>query len=153
MRWSSSWHSDGRLVAVPGADADDAVDRRDPDLAVPDPARLGGRDDRLSDRLDVGVVEHDLEPDLGHQRDVVLRAPVDLGVTLLPAVTADLAHGHPGDADTLERGADFLPLVRLDHRGHDLHVVILSVSGPGPGERPGCRLRRVEAGSGARAGR
>src|SRR5262249_57291006 len=78
--------------------------------------------------LGVAVVHDDLDPDLRHQRDVVLRAPVDLGVALLAAVAADLADGHPGDAEGLERLADVLPLVRLDHRGHELHALAPSLS-------------------------
>src|SRR6266540_530271 len=75
--------SDRGLVTVAGPDPDDGVDRGHPDLAVADPAGLRGADDRVDDRVDVGVVDDDLDPDLGHQRDVVLRAPVDLGMALL----------------------------------------------------------------------
>ena len=82
----------------------------------------------------------------GHQRDVVLRAAVDLGVALLPAVAADLAHRHPGDAEGLEGLADLFPLVRLDHRGHELHAFtpLASASAwpPGSGDRrSGCDRR------------
>ena len=44
-----------------------------------------------------------MEADLRHQGDVVLRAAVDLGVALLPAVATDLTDGHAGDANRLER--------------------------------------------------
>ena len=86
--------------------------------------------------VDVGVVDDDLDPDLGHQGDVVLRAAVDLGVALLPAVAADLRHGHAGDADRLQRGPGVLPLVRLDDRGDQLHPALPLGSGvqdAGPG--------------------
>src|SRR5690348_11768796 len=116
------WNSDRCLVAVAGANPDHAVDRGDPDLAVTDPAGLRGLHDDPGDVLDVTVVDDDLDPDLRHQGDVVLSPPVDLGVTLLPAVPADLADGHAGHAEGLQGLADLFPLVRLDHRGHELHA-------------------------------
>src|SRR3954464_6575745 len=115
--------SDRCLVLVAGADPYDAVDRRDPDLAVADATGLRGLDHDPGDVLDVTVVDQDLDPDLRHQGDVVLRTPVDLGVALLAAVATDLADGHAGDAEGLQRGADLFPLVRLDHRGHELHAL------------------------------
>src|SRR3546814_15536926 len=44
-------------------------------------------------------------------------------------VAADLAHGHPRDAEGLERLADVLPLVRLDDRGDQLHASAPSETG------------------------
>src|SRR5689334_724413 len=114
--------SERRLVAVAGAHADHRVHRLHPHLAVADPAGLGGLHDDPHDVVDVRGLHDDLDPDIGHQRDVVLRAAVDLGRARLPAVAADLAHGHPGDAEGLPRLADLFPLVRLDHRGHELHA-------------------------------
>src|SRR4051794_26849171 len=61
-----SW-LDRRLVALTGADPDHAVDRRDPDLAVTDPAGLRRLHDDVGDVGDVAVVDHDLDPDLRHQ--------------------------------------------------------------------------------------
>src|SRR4051812_10402931 len=115
--------SDGRLVLVAGADPDDAVDRGDPHLAVADATGLRGLDHDPGHVLDVRVVDEDLDADLRHQRDVVLRPPVDLGVALLPAVAADLADGHAGHPEGLQGGTDLFPLVRLDHRGHELHAL------------------------------
>src|SRR5688500_8253993 len=114
-------------VLLAGADADDGLDRADPDLAVADPTRLRGLDDDPDDVVGVGVVDDDLDADLRDQGDVVLRPPVDLGVALLAAVAADLGDRHPGDPEGLERLADVLPLVRLDHRGHELHALAPSV--------------------------
>src|SRR4029079_7579112 len=109
----------------------DGVDRADPDLAVADPAGLRGLHDDADDVVRVVVTDHDLDPDLRHQGDVVLRAPVHLGVALLAAVAADLADGHAGHAEGLERLPDVLPLVRLDHRGHELHALAPSLSDTG----------------------
>ena len=57
---------------------------------MPSPIRpvCAALDDHVDDVVDVVVVDHDLEPDLRDQVDVVLRAAVDLGVALLPAVAA-----------------------------------------------------------------
>src|SRR6476661_3240320 len=121
-------HSERCFVAVARADPDDRLDGADPHLAVPDPARLGGLDDDADDVLGVTVVHDDLDPDLRDQRDVVLRAAVDLGVALLASVAADLADGHPRHAEGLEGLADVLPLVRLDDRGHELHAFTPSVT-------------------------
>src|SRR5690348_818766 len=122
--------SDRRLVLVPRTDPHDGVDRRDPDLAVADPAGLGGLHDDLEDLRSVLVVDDDLDADLGHERDVVLSTAVDLGVTLLPPVAADLTDRHAGDAEGLQRLADVLPLVRLDHCGNELHACAPSLAWP-----------------------
>src|SRR6476646_4865545 len=119
--------SDRGRVAVAGPDPDHRLDRADPHLAVTDPTGLRGRRDDAEDVLGVTVVRDDLDPDLGHQRDVVLRAAVDLGVALLSSVAAHLRDGHPGHPEGLEGLADLFPLVRLDHRGDELHAMAPSV--------------------------
>ena len=42
-------------------------------------------DERLDDPVDIGVVDEDLDADLGHEGDLVLGAAVHLGVTALAA--------------------------------------------------------------------
>ncbi len=110
------------LVRLARANPHDRVDRDDPDLAVTDLAGLRRPGDRADHALDVGVVDDDLEADLGDQRDVVLSTAVDLGVSLLLAVAARLGHRHAGDACGGEGLADLFPLVRLDDRCNQLHV-------------------------------
>ena len=78
-------------------------------------------DGDAEDVVGVLVVDDDLDADLRDERDVVLGTAVDLRVALLPTVAADLADGHAGDTEGLERLPHVLPLVRLDHRGHELH--------------------------------
>src|SRR3954469_5190112 len=119
---------DRGLVPVAGPDPHDRVDRGDPDLAVPDTPGRRGLGDHVHDLLRVVRVEDDLDAHLGHQGDVVLRAAVDLGVALLPPVAADLTHCHPRDTERLEGDPDVLPLVRLDHRGDELHASAPSVA-------------------------
>src|SRR5262249_23032427 len=105
--------SDGRRVAVAGAYPHHGLDPAHPDPAVADPSGLRGLGDDVDDVGGVTVVDDDLDADLRHQGDVVLRAPVDLGVALLPPVAADLADRHAGHPEGLEGLADVLPLVRL----------------------------------------
>ena len=51
-------------------------------------------------RVDDGVVDDDLELDLGHEVDLVLGAAVGLGVAALAAEAAHLGDGHADDAGT-----------------------------------------------------
>ena len=60
-------------------------------------------------------------PHLRHQVDGVLRAPVDLGVALLPAVAAGLGHGDAVHAERLQRALHVVELERLDDCGDELH--------------------------------
>ena len=78
-----------------GADPDDLLDGEDPHLAVADLAGAGRVDDGVDHLVDLGVVDEDLEPDLRHELDLVLRTPVDLGVTTLAPEALGLREGHP----------------------------------------------------------
>ena len=84
---------------------------RRPDLPGP-----RGPDDRVDDRVGLRVLDDDLDPDLGHQVDLVLGAPVDLGVPALTPVAAGLGDGQPVHTERLERGLDLVQLERLDDR-------------------------------------
>ncbi len=42
---------------------------------------------------------HQVQANLGHQIDLVLGSPVDLGVTTLTGVAVSLGHGHPVDSE------------------------------------------------------
>src|SRR5574338_673702 len=67
------------FVLFAGADAHGAGHLRDEDLAVADVLGARGLDDCLDDRFDQTVLDHHVDPDLGHEADFVFRAPVDLG--------------------------------------------------------------------------
>src|SRR6478735_8697243 len=103
-------------------------------LPAGEPGRIAPR---ASDRGRVTVAGAD-----PHHR--VDRADPDLPVAdaaLLPAVAADLTDGHPGDAERLQRLPDVLPLVRLDHRSHELHAfapseTVLAARTPEDGRPP-----------------
>ena len=113
---------EGLDPALSGAHAHDRVDRGDPDLAVTDASGLAGLDDHLDDVIHVGVIQENLEPNLGDQVDGVLRASVDLGVALLPAVAAGLADGHAMDPEGLQSRPHVVQLERLDNCGDELHA-------------------------------
>src|SRR5437879_6479485 len=49
------------VVAFAGADADDVLDRRDPDLAVTDLAGARRRGDEIEDAIDVAVVDDEVD--------------------------------------------------------------------------------------------
>jgi hypothetical protein len=110
----------GPLVA--GADAHDAVDVGDPDLAVADLAGGGRLHDRVDHEVDATVVDDDLELDLRHEVDLVLGTSVGLGVPALTAEAAHLTHGHAGDAGGFERVLDLVELEGLDDGGDQLHA-------------------------------
>ena len=84
-------------------------------------------------RLDRGFDFH-----LGQEIDHVLRAPVELGVALLPAESFHFGDGDAGHADRRERFTHFVELEGLDDCGDQFHCCSLSdgsrVSGaPGRG--------------------
>src|SRR5664279_1018031 len=81
------------------ADADRLLDRHDEDLAVTDLAGARCLADHLDGVFDHGVVDHDLDLDLGQEAHRVLRTTIDFGLALLPAEALDLAHGEALDAE------------------------------------------------------
>src|SRR5262245_46673665 len=109
------------LAGFAGADADGVGQRRDEDLAVADLAGLGRAHDGVDHPLGVIVIDHDLDLDLGHEVDGVLRAAVHLGVPLLPAEAADLGDGHALDALLAEGVLHVFQLEVADDRFNLLH--------------------------------
>src|SRR4051812_2999074 len=100
--WSTDRVGVARLHRVDAlftcADAHEATDAGDPDLAVADLAGLRAAGDRVDDAVDVTVVDDDLDLHLGQELDRVLRAAIGLGVTPLATEPLHLAHGDAGDA-------------------------------------------------------
>src|SRR5439155_3252711 len=116
-------------AALSGPYPDQPVDRHHPHLAVADLAGARRLGDRIQHLVRVEVVDQHLDPHLRHQVHRVLRAPIDLGVALLPAVAADLAHRQAEHAERLERRLHVVQLERLDDRGHELHAETPSLAG------------------------
>src|SRR5437762_352427 len=70
-------------AGLASADTDRLFNTCDEDLAVADLAGARRLADRLDGTLDHGVVDHDLDLHLGQEAHRVLRAAIDLGLTLL----------------------------------------------------------------------
>jgi hypothetical protein len=79
------------------------VDVRTKDLSVADLSGPGGVQDGLLGLFYQGIGEHHLDLGLGNEIDAVLTATVDLGMALLPSVSADLEHRHALDTNFLQR--------------------------------------------------
>src|SRR5690606_27327389 len=91
------------------------------DLAVADLAGARRLGDGVDDAVDLRVVDHHLDAGLGHEVDLVLGAPVDLGVPALTAEAPSLDGGETGDADLAQRLLHVLELERLDDGDDELH--------------------------------
>ena len=79
------------------------LDGRDPHLAVADLAGARRLDDRLHDRVGLGVVDEHLDAHLRDEVDLVLGAAVHLGVAALAPEALDLGDGEALDAVRLQR--------------------------------------------------
>src|SRR5262249_13983545 len=116
----SPTRSNGIASGLAGADADRLFHRRHEDLAIADPAGLGGLLDGFERLGEHFLAEHDLKFHFGQEVDDVFRAAVKLGVALLPtkslgfynrdALQADLLQGllHLVELEGLDDGLDLL---------------------------------------------
>src|SRR5947209_4926057 len=105
-----------------GADADEIVNRRRPDLAVADLPGCGRLDDDVHYVRGVVISHDDVEAHLGHEVHLVLRTAVDLRVALLPAIAVHLRHGQTVHAEGFQRRLHVVELERLDDRGDESHA-------------------------------
>ena len=111
----------GRVPQFPGPDSDRFFHGDDEYLAVADGAGLGAGGDGVHHPGGQGVRHHRLDLDLGVEEHRVLRAAVDVGVSLLPAVALHLGHGHSLDPNLVQGGLHRLKHVRLDDCFYLLH--------------------------------
>src|SRR5205807_126443 len=81
---------DGVVAELTRADPHEALDRHGPELAVPDLPGPGRRSDDVHDLLHLRRLDEDLDLDLGHEVDLVLRATEHLALAALAAVTLHL---------------------------------------------------------------
>src|ERR1051325_9152409 len=75
---------DGLGPALAGPNTDHVLDRGDEDLPVPDPPGARTADDRIDDFRHALIRDQHGDLHLGQEIDDVLRAAVELRVTLLP---------------------------------------------------------------------
>ena len=85
-------------------------------------AGAGGAEDGLNDLVLEGVVDDDLELDLGEKIDGVLAAAIELGVALLTAVAAGFQNGDSLDAGFEQGFFHRIELSRLDDGFNLEHV-------------------------------
>src|SRR5215813_10746156 len=112
-------------AGLAGADADRLLDAGDEDLAVADLAGAGRLADRLDRTLDHGVVDHDLDLDLGQEAHRVLGPTIDLGLAFLPTEASHFAHRQTLDAERRQGIPHLFQLERLGNRHDQFHCAIL----------------------------
>ncbi len=104
----------GRFVGFAGADANGVLYGGDKDLAVTNLAGAGGGHDSGDDPVDVSGGNGGFNLDLWQEVYGVFGATVDLGVTLLAAVTFDFGDGHALNAKVGQGLPDLLQLEGFD---------------------------------------
>ncbi len=113
---------DGVGAFLTGTDADEAVDAGHPDLAVADLAGVRRRLDGRDDRVHAGIVDHQLQANLGHEVDLVLGSAVGLTVATLATEAAHLADGDALHTGGLEGVLHVVQFERLHDCCDEFHV-------------------------------
>src|SRR5216684_7836359 len=90
------------LAAFAGSDPDDILHRNNEDFAVAKLSCSGGLRDCLDDGIFNAFGDDDFDFDLWDKLDLILRAAIGFGMSLLTTITLNLADGHPGDTNLLE---------------------------------------------------
>src|SRR5947207_529109 len=125
--------SDGVQSGFPGSDPNGFFDIGDEDLAVADPASLGGTTDRLDGFLDHVVAEHNLDLHLGKKIDDVFGSAIKLGMPFLASEAFGFGDGNALESDLLQCLLHLVEFEGLDHRFDLLHRV--SFPWPADGNR------------------
>ena len=114
--------SDGLFTLLAGANPDDALDALHEDLAIADPAGIGGLDDAVDAVFDDIVRDNRLDFHLGNEIDDVFSTSIQFRVPLLSTESLDLGHGDPRDPDRRKLLADSVQLVWLDDGSNAFHA-------------------------------
>ena len=117
--------SEGSVAAFAGADAYGIFDMENKDLPVAHLAGLGDFLNHLDDLLNHFVWYNDFQLCLWDKVNLVLAAPVELGVALLPAESLDLTDGHALDSDFAQCIAHVIEAKRFYNGGHELNSLNL----------------------------
>src|ERR1051325_8118198 len=112
---------DGLGPALAGPNTDHVLDRGDEDLPVPDPPGARTADDRIDDFRHALIRDQHGDLHLGQEIDDVLRAAVELRVTLLPPESLHLLDGHAVDSGFREDLLHLVELERFDDRVDAVH--------------------------------
>src|SRR3569832_2449224 len=114
IAFSYSGSSQGVGTGFARADTHDLFQAGDKNLAVADLAGIGRLLDGLDHALQQLGHEGHLELHFGQEVDHILRAAIQLGVTLLPPKSLYFRNRQAGDADGRQGLAHFVQLERLD---------------------------------------
>ena len=106
--------SDRFGAALPGADTDGFVDRRDEYLAVTDATCLGRVLDGIDNAFEEGILNHDLDFHLRQEIDDIFSAAIELGMAFLATESLCFQDGDALNADVVKRFLDLIELERLD---------------------------------------
>ena len=126
----------GEVVGLAGADAHDALERDDEDLAVADLVGAPAVAERVDRRLDERVGDGDLEAHLVGEADLHGRAAVGLDAVELAAVALHAAHREPAHLGAVEGFQHVVRLLRPHDADHELHSPAPSLTGDAAGRRP-----------------
>src|SRR6478752_1479636 len=116
--------SDRVCAGLAGADADRPLDGRYKNLAIADPARLGGLDDRFDGAVHHVVSQYDLDLHLRQEIDHVLGPAIELGMPLLAAEALGFEDCDTLKPHLLKRLLHLVQLEGLDDRFDLLHAPI-----------------------------
>src|ERR1700730_12812947 len=109
------------VIALAGANPQNAKNVRDEYLPVADLSGLRRPDDGLHDLVDQFVLHRHFDPGLRHEIDHVFRAAVKLRVPALSAEALDLGHRHARHPNFGERGADVVQFEGFDNGSDQFH--------------------------------
>ena len=113
---------DGVGSALTGAYTHGLLDGHDPHLAITDLAGVGGADDGLNDFIHLGVIDEDLQLELGYEVNFVLGSAVHLGVTALASKALGLGDRHTTDVQGLQAFLHVIQLEGLENCDNEFHV-------------------------------
>src|SRR6266403_2651934 len=109
------------VIALAGANPQDAKNVRDEYLPVADLSGLRCPDDGLHDLVDQFVLHRHFDAGLRYEIDHVFRTAIEFRMAALPAEALDLGHRHAGHPNFGERGADVVQFEGFDDGSDQFH--------------------------------
>src|ERR1700722_105071 len=92
------------------------LDRGNENLSVADLTAMRGMLNSVDGAVEQRVLDHDLDLHLRQEIDDIFRAPIKLGMALLPAIALRLGNSKPLDANLVQGLLNIFKLERLDNR-------------------------------------
>src|SRR5262249_10251900 len=97
----------------------------DKNFTIPNAPHPGGPSDGFNHPVGLVGSYNNLDLYLRHEEHRVLGAPIDLGVTALPAEALHVRDRHALDTQTAQGLTNFLKLEGFDDGAHEFHVLCL----------------------------